>query len=385
MTAEDLAYGCRLQSGRRLALLAQRMEPRPGLNFDDLVLAPPNLRQLNDLRARIALRSQLADSGFERRLPLASGLLAMFTGSSGTGKTMAAELLAQEQRVDLYKIDLAEVVSKYIGETEKNLRRVFREAEDTNAMIFFDEADALFGKRGEVREAKDRWANIEVNFLLQRVEQFAGIVIIATNLRQNIDEAFLRRIHVVVEFPFPDADARLRIWQRMLPSSDEVEAPNGEELRDLAERFRLPGGSIRNVVVDARLSGPRRWGRSTPDHAPAYRRVTRARVPESRQTPDRWRVRCGDVPMGRGGRADERSCWGIAMPATKTKAEPEKRPERTKAPQVLNSPPGPAPGLHTGPSAGRARSCPRPTGSRLRSVRPTSSRQIWAHPHGPPV
>ena len=309
MTAEDLAYGCRLQSGRRLALLAQRMEPRPGLNFDDLVLAPPNRRQLNDLRARIALRSQLAR--FRIRTPPATrqrAAGACSPGRPGTGKTMAAELLAQEQRVDLYKIDLAEVVSKYIGETEKNLRRVFREAEDTNAMIFFDEADALFGKRGEVREAKDRWANIEVNFLLQRVEQFAGIVIIATNLRQNIDEAFLRRIHVVVEFPFPDADARLRIWQRMLPSSDEVEAPNGEELRDLAERFRLPGGSIRNVVVDARLPGPRRWGRSTPDHAPAYRRVTRARVPESRQTPDRWRVRCGDVPMGRGGRADERSC-----------------------------------------------------------------------------
>ncbi|RYF57173.1 MAG: ATP-binding protein [Comamonadaceae bacterium] len=251
LTTEDLAGGCRLQSGRRLIQLAQRMEPRPGLNFDDLILARPNRRQLDELRARIALRSRLADTGFERRLPRASGLLVMFTGSSGTGKTMAAELLAQEQGVDLYKIDLAEVVSKYIGETEKNLRRVFREAEDTNAILFFDEADALFGKRGEVLEAKDRWANNEVNFLLQRVEQYAGIVIIATNLRQNIDEAFLRRIHVVVEFPFPDADARLHIWQQLLASTGEIESPAADELRELAERFRIPGGSIRNIVVDA--------------------------------------------------------------------------------------------------------------------------------------
>ncbi len=251
LTAEDLADACRRQSGRRLTRLAQRVEPRRGLDFEDLVLAEPSRRQLDELRTRIGLRSDLAESGFAKRVPQALSLLVMFTGSSGTGKTMAAELLAQEQGVDLYRVDLAEVVSKYIGETEKNLRRVFQEAEDANAIIFFDEADALFGKRGEVREARDRWANIEVNFLLQRVEQFAGVVILATNLRQNIDEAFMRRIHVVVEFPFPDADARLQIWQGLFPGRDQMRRPGVDELREVAERFRIPGGSIRNVVVDA--------------------------------------------------------------------------------------------------------------------------------------
>jgi AAA+ superfamily predicted ATPase len=246
LTIDDLTEGCRRQSGRRLTRLAQRVEPRPGMSFDDLVLAGPNRRQLDELRDRITLRAELAEYG--RRLPRAGGLLVMFTGSSGTGKTMAAELLAQEQGVDLYRVDLAEVVSKYIGDTEKNLRRVFQEAEDANAIVFFDEADALFGKRGEVREARDRWANIEVNFLLQRVEQFGGVVILATNLRQNIDEAFMRRIHVVVEFPFPDADARFRIWQGMFPP---MARPTDAEVREFAERFQIPGGGIRNVVEDA--------------------------------------------------------------------------------------------------------------------------------------
>jgi Winged helix domain, variant/ATPase family associated with various cellular activities (AAA) len=250
LCAGDLAEGCRLQSGRRLTRLAQRVEPRPGLDIDDLVLPRPHRRQLDELRARIGARGRLAETGLGRRVPSAHGLLVMFTGSSGTGKTMAAELLAHEQGVDLYKIDLAEVVSKYVGETEKNLRQVFLEAEDANAIIFFDEADALFGKRGDVREARDRWANIEVNFLLQRVEQFDGIVVLATNLRQNIDEAFLRRIHVVVDFPFPDADARLGIWQRLL-AAQRLDRPSDDELAALAERFSIPGGSIRNVVVDA--------------------------------------------------------------------------------------------------------------------------------------
>lgn len=249
LLASDLAEGCRVQSGRRLTQLAQRVEPRSGIDVDDLVLARPSRRQLDELRARIGARGRLAQLGAGRG-PGAQGLLVMFTGSSGTGKTMAAELLAHEHGVDLYKIDLAEVVSKYVGETEKNLRQVFLEAEDANAIIFFDEADALFGKRGDVREARDRWANIEVNFLLQRVEQFDGIVVLATNLRQNIDEAFLRRIHVVVDFPFPDADARLGIWQRLL-AAQRLDRPPDEELAALAERFPIPGGSIRNVVVDA--------------------------------------------------------------------------------------------------------------------------------------
>jgi SpoVK/Ycf46/Vps4 family AAA+-type ATPase len=176
-------------------------------------------------------------------------LIALFTGSSGTGKTMAAELLAREQGVDLYKVDLSAVVSKYVGETEKNLSQVFSEAEDANAIIFFDEADALFGQRGEVKAAQDRWANMEINYLLQRIEEYAGVVILASNLRQNIDDAFMRRIHVIVEFPFPDAEARYHIWRGMFPT--DVERPPDAEIRDLAERFRLSGGSIKNVVVDS--------------------------------------------------------------------------------------------------------------------------------------
>lgn len=138
---------------------------------------------------------------------------------------------------------------KYVGETENNLARVFTEAEDSNAIIFFDEADALFGKRGKVEEARDRWANLEVNYLLQRVEEYAGVVILATNLRQNIDEAFIRRIHVMVEFPFPEADARFEIWTGLFPSG--VVSPPNPALRLLAEQFRLAGGNIQNIVVDA--------------------------------------------------------------------------------------------------------------------------------------
>jgi AAA+ superfamily predicted ATPase len=250
LTVDDLYEGCRRQSGQRLIALARRVEPRTDLTFDDLVLPEANRRQLVELRTRIRNRNRVYTGlGLERRLSLGKGLIALFTGSSGTGKTMAAELLAREQGVDLYKIDLSAVVSKYVGETEKNLSRVFAEAEDSNAIIFFDEADALFGKRGEVKEAQDRWANMEVNYLLQRVEEYAGVVILASNLRQNIDEAFMRRIHVIVEFPFPDVEGRLRIWLGMFPPS--IGRPSDQDIRALASRFRLAGGAIKNIVVDA--------------------------------------------------------------------------------------------------------------------------------------
>jgi AAA+ superfamily predicted ATPase len=250
LSPDDLFEGCRRQSGHNLATFARRIEPRTTLTFNDLVLPKSNRCQLDELRARIRNRNRVYDGmGFEHRFTLGKGLIAMFTGASGTGKTMAAELLAREQGVDLYKIDLSEVVSKYVGETEKNLNRVFEEAEDSNAIIFFDEADALFGKRGDVKEAKDRWANIEVNFLLQRVEEYSGVVVLASNLRQNIDEAFLRRIHIIVDFPSPDAELRARIWNKTFPAG--VEHPPEPEIRALAERFRVPGGSIRNIVLDA--------------------------------------------------------------------------------------------------------------------------------------
>jgi SpoVK/Ycf46/Vps4 family AAA+-type ATPase len=177
-------------------------------------------------------------------------VIALFAGGSGTGKTMAAEVLASEQRIDLYRIDLASLVSKWVGETEKNLGRVFADAERANCMLFFDECDAMFGRRGAVKDANDRWANLEVSYLLQRIEDYAGVVILATNLRQNIDDAFQRRIHVVVDFPVPDARARRAIWERLMPGeARRTVAP--DELDELAQRFELSGGHIRNVVVDA--------------------------------------------------------------------------------------------------------------------------------------
>lgn len=249
LTIDDLYEGCRRQSNRNLATFARRIEPRARLTFDDLVLPPPHKRQLDELRQRIKQRQRVCGQ-FENRLTLGKGLIALFTGSSGTGKTMAAELLAQEQGVDLYKVDLSAVVSKYVGETEKNLNRVFAEAEDANAIIFFDEGEALFGQRGSRTETgQDRWANMEVNFLLQRVEEYTGVVIIASNLRQNIDEAFMRRTHCSLEFPFPEQEARQRIWLGMFPSG--VARPKDEEVKGLSDLFRLSGGQISNIVVDA--------------------------------------------------------------------------------------------------------------------------------------
>lgn len=250
VAAGDLYEGCRRQSYRQLITFARRIEPRTELTFEDLVMPEPNRVQLMELRARIRHRSRVYNGlGFERRLSLGKGLIALFTGSSGTGKTMAAELLAREQGVDLYKVDLSAVVSKYVGETEKNLSRVFAEAEDANAIIFFDEADALFGKRGEVKEAQDRWANMEVNYLLQRVEEYAGVVILASNLRQNIDDAFMRRIHVIVDFCFPEATARLRILKGLFPKG--LGHPAEDDLQLISDRFKLAGGSLKNIVLDA--------------------------------------------------------------------------------------------------------------------------------------
>jgi len=247
---DDLYEGCRRQSSRSLVNFARLIEPRTDLTFDDLILPDANKRQLSELRDRIRYRSQVYTGlGFERRLSLGKGLIALFTGSSGTGKTMAAELLGREYGMQIYKVDLAAVVSKYVGETEKNLAKVFNEAEDANAILFFDEGEALFGKRGEVKEARDRWANTEVNYLLQRIEEYRGVVIITTNFRQNMDSAFLRRLHASVDFPRPEADARLRILRGIFPA--DVSRPDDEELRVLAKQFTLSGGNIKNVVLDA--------------------------------------------------------------------------------------------------------------------------------------
>ena len=185
--------------------------------------------------------------GFQRKTSLGKGLNILFAGPSGTGKTMASEIMAGELGLDIYKIDLSSIVSKYIGETEKNLDRIFQEAQDSNAILFFDEADAVFGKRSEVRDAHDRYANIEVSYLLQKMEEYQGIVILATNFRKNIDDAFVRRLHFAVEFPFPEEKYRLQIWQRVSP----VEAPQSDSLNlhFLARQFKLSGGNIKNIAV----------------------------------------------------------------------------------------------------------------------------------------
>jgi ATP-dependent 26S proteasome regulatory subunit len=249
VTRDDVFEGARRQSSRRLVSFARRVRPQPELTFDDLALPQSSSRQLDELRTRIRFNHQVFDDlGFSRRTQ-GRGIVAMFTGLSGTGKTFAAQLLAQERGSDLYVVDLAAVVSKYVGETEKNLDQVFRDAEQANAMLFFDEADALFAKRGEVRDPRDRYANVEGAFLLQRLEEHNGIVILATNLRQNIDEAFLRRLHAHVEFPAPDAENRLKIWLGLFPA--DLPRPDDTVITELATRFDMPGGSIRNSVLDA--------------------------------------------------------------------------------------------------------------------------------------
>jgi hypothetical protein len=248
----DLFEACRRQSSTRLVAFAQRIEPRPDLQLDrDLILPPASKRPLFELRARIRNHPRVHGvMGLGEHMRLGRGVTALFVGGSGTGKTMAAEVLASEQQVDLYRIDLAALTSKWVGETEKNLSRVFADAERANCMLFFDEADAMFGHRGDIKEAHDRWANLEVNYLLQRIEEYSGVVVLATNLRQNIDEAFQRRIHVVIEFPLPDAESRRRIWDRLLPASSR-NTVGEQELLEIAQRFELTGGNIRNVVLDA--------------------------------------------------------------------------------------------------------------------------------------
>src|SRR6201989_3714377 len=177
------------------------------------------------------------------------GLKVLFAGESGTGKTMAAQVLAAELGLDLFRVDLATVVSKYIGETEKTTERIFTAADGSNAILFFDEADALFGKRSEVSDAHDRYANIEVAYLLQKMEGYPGAVILATNFRRNIDDAFIRRLDFVIDFPFPEAEDRRRIWERVLPE----QAPRADDvdLDFLSEKFKLSGGAIRHCLLAA--------------------------------------------------------------------------------------------------------------------------------------
>lgn len=247
-TLDDLFSAARAESGHDLAALAYKIEPIH--QWHDIVLPDDSIAQLWEICQRVAHRHKVLDEwGFNRKLSLGKGISALFAGPSGTGKTMAAEIIANELGLDLYKIDLSAVVSKYIGETEKNLERVFSAAETANAILFFDEADALFGKRSEVHDAHDRYANIEIAYLLQKMEQYDGLAILASNLRQNMDEAFIRRLQFIVEFPFPDESYRRRIWEIHFP--EEMDRDPDIDFEFLARQFRLSGGNIKNIVLGA--------------------------------------------------------------------------------------------------------------------------------------
>lgn len=244
----DIDAACRSQAQHRLAALARKLEPRH--TWDDIVLPRGQLAALRLMSTTLRHRPTVyGDWGFDRKLAMGKGLIALFAGPSGTGKTMAAGILAHDLGLDLYKIDLSGVVSKYIGETEKNLERIFGEAQDSNAILFFDEADALFGKRSEVKDAHDRYANIEIAYLLQRTEEYSGLVILASNVKKNMDEAFVRRLHFTVDFPFPEEAERLEIWRRTFPA--EAPCASDIDLPFLARKLRIAGGNIRNVILAA--------------------------------------------------------------------------------------------------------------------------------------
>lgn len=246
LTTEDLWTACRTLAAQSLEGLAQRLAPC--YTWKDIVLPEDVFRQLQEIAAQVAHRSQVYEAwGFGAKLSRGRGISALFSGPSGTGKTMAAEILANHLQLDLYRIDLSGVVSKYIGETEKNLRKVFDAAEQSGAILFFDEADALFGKRSEVKDSHDRYANIEVNYLLQRMEDYRGLAILATNMKSLLDQAFLRRLRYLVDFPFPDAAQRLRIWQKAFPACAPVD---GVDYNFLA-RLEIPGGNIKNITLNA--------------------------------------------------------------------------------------------------------------------------------------
>jgi SpoVK/Ycf46/Vps4 family AAA+-type ATPase len=245
---QHLRAGARAQNGAALERLARRIQPSVG--WGDLVLAPATAEALHELAGRARRRELVLDTW--RMRPgggRGRGITVLFAGDSGTGKTMSAEVVAGDLGLDLYTVNLATVVDKYVGETEKNLERIFVEADGVNAVLLFDEADALFGKRSEVRDANDRYANIEVGYLLQRMETFDGLAILATNLRANVDDAFVRRLDMIIDFPSPEAELRRALWDRCL-------APGVPRAPDLdldfcAQAFELSGGNIRSIALTA--------------------------------------------------------------------------------------------------------------------------------------
>jgi AAA+ superfamily predicted ATPase len=248
VTTQDLYTACRKQFRGTLGTLARKVQPK--YEWPDIILPKDQIEQLHEICSYVKYyHTVYGDWGFDRKLSTGKGLNVLFAGPSGTGKTMAAEIIANELGLDLYKIDLSAIVSKYIGETEKNLDRIFREGQTSNAILFFDEADALFGKRSEVRDSHDRYANIEMAYLLQKMDEYEGAVMLATNLRKNMDEAFARRMHFAVEFPIPEEADRYRIWQNMFPAEAPLAADI--DLSFLARQFKITGGNIKNIALSA--------------------------------------------------------------------------------------------------------------------------------------
>jgi hypothetical protein len=244
----DLVAAARAHSNQGLGILARKIIPR--YTWADLVLPPDRMAQLHEMCNGVRFGPLVFETwGFDRKLSAGKGVNVLFAGPPGTGKTMAAEVLATDLGLDLYKIDLSTLVSKYIGETEKNLEKIFREGRTSNAILFFDEADSIFGKRSEVKDSHDRYANLEISYLLQRMEEYDGIVILATNLRKNLDEAFVRRMRGAVEFPMPEEPDRLEIWRRTFPPEAPI-APDAD-FAFLARQFKLSGGHIKNIVLEA--------------------------------------------------------------------------------------------------------------------------------------
>lgn len=244
--SDRLWHACLVGTRPRLDMLAQRLEPKA--TWNDIVLPATEGNLLRQIAAQVGQRSRVYQAwGFGDKMSRGLGISALFTGDAGTGKTMAAEVIANELRLNLYRIDLSAVVSKYIGETEKNLRRLFDAAEDGGAILFFDEADALFGKRSDVKDSHDRYANIEINYLLQRIEAYRGMAILATNMKSALDPAFMRRLRFVVGFPFPHVAERKTIWQKVFPPRVPTDGLDFDRLA----RLNLTGGNIHSVALNA--------------------------------------------------------------------------------------------------------------------------------------
>jgi SpoVK/Ycf46/Vps4 family AAA+-type ATPase len=248
ITMDDLYRGCKSQSHQGLTSMAKKIHPN--YTWNDIVLPPTIMSLLRDICNVVKYKGTVFyDWGFSTKFSLGKGLTALFTGESGTGKTMAAEVIAKDLNLELYKIDLSSILSKYIGETEKNLSTIFKESEGSNSILFFDEADALFGKRTDVKDSHDRYANIETNYLLQKIDEFEGVVILSTNYRRNIDEAFIRRMQFIVNFPLPDAEYRLEIWKKAFP--EQVPRSEDIDFKFLANNLQISGGNIKNIVINS--------------------------------------------------------------------------------------------------------------------------------------